>query len=52
MYRFLTVLIELVIPRMRDMVSGFKADSGDSTGNICLGFSPDALSLFPEIQGL
>ncbi|KTW31698.1 mitochondrial 54S ribosomal protein YmL7/YmL5 [Pneumocystis jirovecii RU7] len=50
MYRFLTVLIELVIPRMRDMVSGFKADSGDSTGNICLGFSPDALSLFPEIQ--
>ncbi|KAG4304309.1 hypothetical protein PORY_002284 [Pneumocystis oryctolagi] len=50
MYRFLTVLIELVLPRMKDFVSGFKANSGDSTGNICLGFPSDALALFPEIQ--
>ncbi|KAG5437173.1 hypothetical protein PCANB_001150 [Pneumocystis canis] len=50
MYRFLTVLVELVLPRMRNLISGFRTNLGDSTGNICLGFPPDALALFPEIE--
>ncbi|QSL65153.1 hypothetical protein MERGE_002458 [Pneumocystis wakefieldiae] len=50
MYRFISVLVELVLPRMRDFVSGFKANSGDSNGNISLGFPPDAMALFPEIE--
>ncbi|KTW28872.1 hypothetical protein T552_01501 [Pneumocystis carinii B80] len=50
MYRFISVLVELVLPRMRDLVSGFKGNSGDSNGNISLGFPPDAMTLFPEIE--
>ncbi|BFZ61184.1 54S ribosomal protein L7, mitochondrial [Saitoella coloradoensis] len=49
MYRFLTTLIEVVWPRMRDF-TGVPRKSGDQTGNIAFGFADSALTLFPEIE--
>ncbi|ODQ52483.1 ribosomal protein L5 [Saitoella complicata NRRL Y-17804] len=49
MYRFLTTLVEVVWPRMRDF-NGISRRSGDQTGNIAFGFADSALTLFPEIE--
>jgi large subunit ribosomal protein L5 len=49
-YRFLGTLIDVVLPRIKDY-QGVKGGSGDSTGNISFGFTPDAVALFPEVEG-
>ena len=49
MYHFLSKLVEMVLPRMKDW-HGVAGTSGDSTGNISFGLKPHELSLFPEIE--
>ncbi|KAI5852998.1 ribosomal protein L5 domain-containing protein [Morchella snyderi] len=48
-YRFMSSLIDVVLPRIKDY-DGVSMKSGDSTGNISFGFTPEAVSLFPEIE--
>ena len=49
MYHFLARLVDLVLPRIKDW-SGVSGGSGDSSGNISFGLSPEAVSLFPEVE--
>ena len=49
-YRFLAQLIDVVLPRIKDW-KGVSGKSGDSSGNLSFGLTPDAVSLFPEIEG-
>lgn len=49
-YRFLGSLIDVVLPKIKDY-KGVSGGSGDNTGNIMFGFAPDAVALFPEIEG-
>lgn len=49
-YRFLSQLIDVVLPRIKDW-KGVAGGSGDSSGNITFGMSPEAVSMFPEIEG-
>jgi large subunit ribosomal protein L5 len=48
-YRFLSSLVDVVMPRIKDY-QGAKGSSGDSSGNISFGFSPEAVALFPEVE--
>lgn len=48
-YELLDKMIHLVFPRLKDW-QGVNAGSGDDTGNIGFGFTPDQFALFPEIQ--
>ena len=49
MYHFLAKVIEIVLPRIKDYkcVAG---TSGDSSGNISFGLSPEEMALFPEVE--
>ena len=49
MYHFLSKLVDMVLPRIKDW-PGVSGGSGDSSGNISFGLTPDALSLFPEVE--
>ncbi|KAI9809471.1 MAG: hypothetical protein M1826_003885 [Phylliscum demangeonii] len=49
MYHFLTRCVDLVLPRVKDW-PGVKASSGDSSGNLSFGLTPQAVRLFPEIE--
>lgn len=49
-YRFMSSLVDVVLPRIKDW-KGVSGGSGDSTGNISFGLSPEAVALFPEIEG-
>jgi large subunit ribosomal protein L5 len=49
-WRFMANLIDVVMPRIKEY-SGVKGSSGDSSGNISLGFRPEQVMLFPEIEG-
>lgn len=49
-YRFLAQLIDVVLPRIKDW-KGVAGGSGDSSGNITFGMPPEAVSMFPEIEG-
>lgn len=49
MYHFLSKLVDVVMPRIRDW-KGIKGTSGDDNGNISFGISPDIVALFPEIE--
>jgi large subunit ribosomal protein L5 len=49
-YRFLANLIDVVMPRIKEY-RGAKGTSGDSSGNITFGFTPEQVTLFPEIEG-
>lgn len=48
-YHFLSKLVTLVMPKIKDY-KGVKGSSGDNSGNIALGLTPDQLALFPEIE--
>ncbi|KAK1835426.1 ribosomal protein L5 domain-containing protein [Podospora conica] len=48
-YDFLDRCIHLVFPRIKDW-QGFKATTGDGSGNLAFGLNRDALALFPEIE--
>ena len=49
MYHFLSKVVELVMPRIKDW-KGISNKSGDTTGNITFGFTPEQVALFPEIE--
>ncbi|KAL7270682.1 54S ribosomal protein L7, mitochondrial [Rhizina undulata] len=48
-YRFISSLVDVVMPRIKDY-PGVKGSSGDSSGNITFGFTPEMVALFPEIE--
>ncbi|KAJ6155575.1 hypothetical protein N7470_006141 [Penicillium chermesinum] len=49
MYHFLSKLVDVVLPRIKDW-PGVKGSSGDSSGNITFGLDPEYVALFPEIE--
>jgi large subunit ribosomal protein L5 len=49
MYHFLSKLITVVLPRIKDW-KGVKATTGDSSGNLTFGMEPEVVALFPEIE--
>jgi large subunit ribosomal protein L5 len=49
MYHFLAKVIEIVLPRIKDY-KGVAGTSGDSSGNISFGLSPEEVALFPEVE--
>lgn len=49
LHQFLTTLTEIVLPRIREY-KGIKNSSGDRTGNIHLGLTPNDIRFFPEIE--
>lgn len=51
MYRFLASCVEFVMPKIKEY-KGIKRSSGDDSGNISFGFSPEAVALFPEVEGM
>lgn len=48
-YELLDKMIHLVFPRIKEW-PGVSVETGDESGNVAWGFSPDQLALFPEIQ--
>ncbi|KAK4189600.1 putative mitochondrial LSU ribosomal protein L7 precursor [Podospora australis] len=48
-YEFLDRCINIVFPRIKDW-KGIKASTGDSSGNLAWGFTPENMRLFPEIE--
>ena len=48
-YNFLAKLVDVVLPRIKEW-KGVPGSSGDGSGNISLGLTPDQVSLFPEIE--
>ncbi|KAB8349570.1 hypothetical protein FH972_023594 [Carpinus fangiana] len=48
-YHFLAKTVDVVLPRIKDW-KGVKGSSGDSSGNIAFGLTPDVLALYPEIE--
>lgn len=49
MYHFLSKCIDVVMPKIKDW-RGVKGSSGDSSGNIGFGFTPEDVALFPEVE--
>jgi len=49
MYHFLSKLIHVVMPKIKDW-TGVRATTGDSSGNITLGFEPEVVGTFPEVE--
>ncbi|KAH0559516.1 hypothetical protein GP486_003973 [Trichoglossum hirsutum] len=49
MYHFLSRLVDVVLPKIKDW-KGAKGSSGDSSGNIAFGLTPEAVGLFPEVE--
>ena len=49
MYHFLSKLINVVLPRIKDW-NGIRATTGDSSGNLTFGLEPDVVGAFPEIE--
>ena len=49
MYHFVSRLVDIVLPRIKDW-SGVAGSAGDSSGNIMFGLTPDAVRLFPEVE--
>lgn len=49
MYHFLAKCVDIVLPRIKNW-KGIKGSSGDGSGNISFGLSPEGVGLFPEIE--
>ena len=49
MYHFLSKLITVVMPRIKDF-RGLRATTGDSSGNLTLGLTPEVVGTFPEVE--
>ena len=49
MYHFLSKMVDLVLPRIKDWM-GVRATTGDGSGNLTFGFEPEVVSLFPEVE--
>ncbi|KAF2638863.1 ribosomal protein L5 [Massarina eburnea CBS 473.64] len=48
-YHFLAKLIDVVLPRIKEW-KGVPGSSGDGSGNMSFGLTPDQVALFPEIE--
>jgi len=48
-YEFLDRCVNMVFPRIKDW-RGIRATTGDSSGNLAFGFTPDDVKLFPEVE--
>lgn len=49
MYHFLSKLIDVVLPRIKDW-NGIRATTGDSSGNLTFGLEPSVVGTFPEVE--
>ncbi|KAG9719707.1 ribosomal protein L5, partial [Aureobasidium melanogenum] len=49
MQHFLAKVIDIVMPKIKEW-KGVKGSSGDSSGNLTFGFTPEETALFPEIE--
>lgn len=49
MYHFLGKLVKVVLPRMKDW-RGVQATTGDGSGNLSFGLSPEVVGGFPEVE--
>lgn len=49
MYHFLSKMVDVVMPKIKDW-KGVKGSSGDSSGNLAFGLTPEDVALFPEIE--
>ncbi|KAF3919180.1 hypothetical protein AA313_de0203001 [Arthrobotrys entomopaga] len=49
MYRFLATCIDIVMPRIKEY-KGVRGTTGDRSGNLAFGFTPDVVAQFPEIE--
>lgn len=49
MYHFLAKVVEVVMPRIKEY-KGVSGRSGDSSGDIGWGFSPEIVGGFPEVE--
>lgn len=49
-WRFLASCIDVVMPRIKDY-RGVKGSTGDESGDLSFGFTPEEMALFPEIEG-
>jgi len=49
MYHFLSKLISVVLPRIKDW-RGVRATTGDNSGNLSFGLEPEVVGAFPEIE--
>lgn len=50
MWNFLSVLTEVVLPRVKDF-EGIHYVQSEGNGSINFGFGPATMSLFPQIEG-
>ncbi|KAF2841592.1 ribosomal protein L5 [Patellaria atrata CBS 101060] len=48
-FHFLSKCVDVVLPRIKDW-KGLKGSTGDSSGNLNFGLTPEAVALFPEIE--
>lgn len=49
MYHFLSKLIDVVMPRLKDY-RGIKGSTGDGSGNLAFGLTGEEVAVFPEIE--
>ena len=49
MYNFLGKLVDVVMPRIKEW-AGVSGSSGDDSGNIAFGMTPEEVAYFPEIE--
>jgi large subunit ribosomal protein L5 len=48
-FHFLSKLVDVVLPKIKEW-RGVSATSGDGSGNMSFGLTPDQVALFPEIE--
>lgn len=49
MYHFLSKLVDVVLPKIKDW-KGVRGSTGDSSGNLAFGLTPEETALFPEVE--
>jgi large subunit ribosomal protein L5 len=48
-FHFLAKLVDVVLPKIKEW-KGVSGNSGDNSGNITFGLTPDQVAMFPEIE--
>ena len=46
---FVSKVVDVVMPKIKDF-RGIKGSTGDSSGNLAFGFTPEEVGLFPEVE--
>lgn len=49
MYHFLSKVVDVVMPKIKDF-RGIKGSTGDNSGNLAFGLTPEDVALFPEVE--